>query len=133
MGNYGFTVIDGDMKYVDPSGAVIDVAETGSAALFVSITITDDGVTVDKTGKEIYNAISNKIPVYANCEDLGTFTIGNVWDDDPEQEAVAGADLFFNFFESFNTGLLKAYYLSIEGDTATLEHKYFDLSTLIKT
>ena len=133
MANYGLSILGSDLKYTAPDGTVIDIAENGSTALFVTITITDDGVTIDKTGKEIYNAISNKIPVYANCEDLGTFTVGRVWDDDPENEIVAGADLFFNFFESFETGLLKAYYVSVEGDSATVEHQYFNFSSLIET
>lgn len=132
MSNYGFTVIDGDMKYIDPSGEVIDVAEAGSGVLFVTVTETNDGVTVDKTGKEIYTAITNKIPVYVYYENLGAMTLGAVWDDNPDDEIVAGADLYFNYFEGFDSGTLKTVYISLSGETAEIKTQYYDLSTLIE-
>ena len=65
MGNYGFTVIDGDMKYINPSGAVIDVAEGGRGVVCVNFTLGEgDTVTSDKTYEEIVTAIEAGNYVY---------------------------------------------------------------------
>lgn len=133
MANFGLSISDGDLKYTAPDGTVIDIAE-GVCPLFVTVTDTDDdGVAVDKTGKEIYTAISNKIPVYVYYEGMGAMTLGAVWDDDPLNEFEAGADLYFDYFESFDEGLLHAIYVYLEGDTAEIKNQYYDLSTLIDT
>ena len=65
MGNYGFTVIDSDMKYINPSGAVIDVAEGGRGVVCVNFTLGEgDTVTSDKTYEEIVTAIEAGNYVY---------------------------------------------------------------------
>lgn len=129
MGNYGFTVIDGDMKYIDPSGAVIDVAEAGSGIMFVNFTVDDSSganvYSADKTFAEVTAAIGT-----------GKMVFGKYTGDD--------ADFFYMNLSEYNSdsisfrflildsdGLFEQFTITITEDAVTAAYVTCDLSTLI--
>ena len=131
MGNYGFTVIDGDMKYIDPSGIVIDVAEADSDIMFVNFTLDDS------SGEEVYSADKTFSEVAAAI-DAGKMVTGKFFASETYQfychlsEYLEDSFVTFLAFTLGSDGIFERFKLSLnEDDTVTGSYVDCDLSTLI--
>ena len=130
MGNYGFTVIDGDMKYIDPSGAVIDVAEAGSGIMYVNFTLDDSG------GEDVYSADKTFAEIAAAIK-AGKFVYSSYTGDGLDYYLYplimySGNEIDFGSITLGTDGFLEGFTLFIYADGSIVgQYVHCDLSSLI--